>query len=168
MNIDDKTRKKVLKTLKKYIIEPTSQDKKVIELFEEPVALNVRIDIKNHKLATADFPTLTIKHFKALIRKGKLYFDFTDNWEEDKKFYEDNGEKWDESYSYNKVGDIETDYESNFGESAGDMFFVLNDDEGYVDYCRFDIRKIEYVDETHFDVIDEGCHKGDKRRFAIL
>ena len=169
MNIDDKTREKVLAILKKaakYCL--TSEEKELIKLFENPVAINAGFKIADYTFSDEpDIPRLEYKHIKHLIRKGKLFFDFSENKEEDKKFYDENNEEWKDEYSFNKVSVCDKDCDSEFGENEGEAFFVMEDDEGAVDPCRFDIREIIYVDETHFDVIDHGCHSGDTRRFAL-
>lgn len=169
MNIDDKTRKKVLAVLKKaamYCLTP--KEKELIKLFENHIAINVGFKIADYTFSDdPDTPRFEYKHIKQLIRKGKLFFDFSKNAEEDKKFYEEHNDEWKDEYSFNKVSTCDNDYDSEFGESEADVFFVMEDDEGLVDPCRFDIREIIYVDETHFDVIDRGCYNGDKRRFAI-
>ena len=169
MKIDDKTRRKVLTILKRVANDcMTRKERELIKLFEEPVALNMGFRIKNYTFTNeSDTPRFEYKHIKHLIRKGKLFFDFTKDAEEDKKFYEEHNEEWKDEYSFNKVGVCDKDCDSQFGESEDEAFFVMEDDEGMVDPCRFDIREIIYVDETHFDVIDRGCHNGDKRRFAI-
>lgn len=167
MNIDNKTRKQVLSILKKVESHLSVKDKKIIELFEEPIALNVFYNREDYTFKKEGAIHLEPKIIKHLIRKGYLYFDFSADAEEDKKFYEEHNDEWKDEYSYNKVGSLDTDADSNYGYDEGDMFFVMEDDEGLVDPCRFDIREIEYVDETHFDVIDRGCHKGDKRRFVL-
>lgn len=41
-----------------------------------------------------------------LIEQGKLYFDFSENAEEEKAECIANGEEWHDSYSYEKVTDI--------------------------------------------------------------
>ena len=169
MNIDDKTRKKVLAVLKKaakYCL--MEKEKELIKLFEEPVTMNMGFKIGDYTFNNeSDTPRFEYKHIKQLIRKGKLFFDFTENREEDKKFYEEHNDEWKDEYSFNKVSVCDSDYDSEFGESEDEAFFVMEDDEGLVDPCRFDIREIIYVDETHFDVIDRGCHDGKKRRFVI-
>ena len=166
MKIDDKNRKKILAVLKKAAQHHclTKEEKELINLFENPIAINMGFKIKNYTFTNEpDTPRFEYKHIKHLIRKGKLFFDFTKDVEEDKKFYEEQKDE----YSFNKVGICDKDRDSQFGESEDEAFFVMEDDEGMVDPCRFDIREIIYVDETHFDVIDRGCHNGDKRRFAI-
>lgn len=170
MNIDDKNRKKVLAVLKKAAQYNclTKKEKELINLFENPIAINIGFKIADYTFSNeSNTPRFEHKHIKQLIRKGKLFFDFTKDAEEDKKFYEENNEEWKDDYSFNKVKVCDSDYNSEFGEDEADAFFVMEDDEGLVDPCRFDIREIIYVDETHFDVIDRGCHAGDKRRFAI-
>jgi hypothetical protein len=169
MNIDDKTREKILAILKKaakYCL--TSEEKELINLFENPIAVNMGFNITDYTFSDEpDIPRFEYKHIKHLIRKGKLFFDFSKDAEEDKKFYEENNDEWKDEYSYNKVSICDSDYDSEFGENEADAFFVMEDDEGAVDPCRFDIREIIYVDETHFDVIDRGCHAGIKCRFII-
>ena len=169
MKIDDKTRRKVLAILKKAALDcMTQKEREIIKLFEEPVALNMGFKIADYTFTNdPDMPRLEYKHIKHLIRKGKLFFDFSKDAEEDKKFYEEHNDEWKDEYSYNKVGVCDKDCDSQFGEGEDEAFFVMEDDEGLVDPCRFDIREIIYVDETHFDVIDRGCHSGDKRRFAL-
>lgn len=169
MNIDDKTRRKVLAVLKKaakYRLTP--KEKELIDLFENPIAINVGFKIADCTFSDEpNTPRFEYKHIKHLIHKGKLFFDFTKDVEKDKKFYEEHNDEWKDEYSFNKVSTCDSDYDSEFGENEADVFFVMEDDEGSVDPCRFDIREIIYVDETHFDVIDRGCHPGDKRRFII-
>jgi hypothetical protein len=169
MKIDDKTRRKVLAILKKVARDClTSKEKELIKLFEEPVALNMGFNITDYTFNNEpNTHRFEYKHIKHLIRKGKLFFDFTKDAEEDKKFYEEHNDEWKDEYSFNKVGVCDKDCDSQFGEGEDEAFFVMEDDEGLVDPCRFDIREIIYVDETHFDVIDRGCHDGDKRRFAL-
>lgn len=169
MNIDDKTRRKVLAILKRAALDLlTAKEKELIKIFEDPIAINVGFKITDYTFSNEpNTPRLEYKHIKHLIRKGKLFFDFTKDAEEDKKFYEEHNDEWKDEYSFNKVGICDSDYDSEFGHDEADAFFVMEDDEGLVDPCRFDIREIIYVDETHFDVIDRGCHSGEKQRFII-
>lgn len=169
MNIDDKTRMAVLAVLKKASKDcMTPKERELINLFEEPIALNLGFKIADYTFTNdPNMPRFEYKHIKHLIRKGKLFFDFTENKEEDKKFYEEHNDEWKDEYSFNKVSVCDKDCDSEFGENEGEAFFVMEDDEGLVDPCRFDIREIIYVDETHFDVIDRGCHDGKKRKFVI-
>lgn len=164
MKITDKIRREVLAILKR--VELSKREQKLISIFGDPVAENISYDMDNNIFKKEGVP-FELMDLKLLIRKGKLYFDFSKDAEEDKKFYEEHNDEWKEEYSYNKVGSIESDYDSDFGKDESDSYFVLDDDEGLVDPCRFDIKEIEYVDETHFDVIDRGLHPGDKRRFAL-
>ena len=164
MKITDKIRREVLAVLKR--TELSKKEQKLIDIFGDPIAENISYDKDNNIFKKEGVP-FELKHLKHLIHKGKLYFDFSKDAEEDKKFYEVHGDEWKEEYSYNKVGSIESDYASDFGKDESDSYFVMEDDEGLVDPCRFNIREIEYVDETHFDVIDRGWHDGDKRRFAL-
>lgn len=166
MNIDDKTRKKVLAILKRANL--TQSEKSLLKIFEEAVALNMGFNTKTYTFDNNEkTPRFEYKHIKYLIRKGKLFFDFSKNAEEDRKFYEEHNDEWKDEYSFNKVETCDKDCDSRFGEGEDDAFYVMEDDEGMVDPCRFDIREIIYVDESHFDVIDRGCYNGEKRRFVI-
>lgn len=144
------------------------EEQKLMQIFAEPYSKNVRFDHDKMRFTTdKSFAPLEKKHLMMLIQKGMLYFDFSDNAEEDKQFYEEHGDTWDESYSYNKVDSMDDDWDAYYAQEEGDAFFHLNDDEGCVDPCRFDIRELIYVDETRINLIDRGCYDGDIRKLII-
>lgn len=170
MTLNEKQRRQVLEMLKKAAILNlyNTEQKQLINLFEDPISLNVCYNPRKRIFVQEGRP-LELKYLKMLARGGELFFDFTHNIEEDKRFYEERGDEWKDDYAYNRITSVEIDASARWNNGADDeeMYLILEDGEGMVDTCRFDIREVIYVDDKHIDVIDRGMHEGQKRRICI-
>lgn len=102
---------------------------------------------------------VSYKELRNLIKSGKLYFDFSANKEEDMKDYIENGYKWKDEYSYYKISEIVSKYDHElFRTRALDRryhnCYILEEEDGCVDYFLFRIKDVKRIDENHFEVAD--------------
>ena len=87
---------------------------------------------------------LNHKTISKLIGQGKLYFDFSEDAEEEKADCLLNGEEWCDDYSYEKVTDI---------SGAGRNLWSIEADD--VDPLYLTLRNIKLIDAVTIDVKDE-------------
>lgn len=140
-----------------WTLEPDSQNKFLDDIkeylankseFDDEYIRQTWIDLMK------DLTTFTnnVSILTKAVQDKKLYFDFVDEREQDKADYEKLGEEWNDEYSFYQVGSLETDDESEFGESQPG-YYVLVDDEGCVDFLRFHINDIR-VDDNNITIKD--------------
>ena len=92
-----------------------------------------------------------------LIEQGKLYFDFSENAEEEKAECIANGEEWHDSYSYEKVTDIFNEDRNHWTIESGD-----------VDPLCTTLRDIKLVNDITIKIKDDWSCVDDKyRRLTI-
>lgn len=92
-----------------------------------------------------------------LIKQGKLYFDFSEDAEEEKADCLLNGEEWHDDYSYEKVTDI---------FRAGRNLWSIEADN--VDPMYMTLRDIKLIDAVTIDVKDEwAANEEPYRRLTI-
>ena len=117
-----------------------------------------------------DSEYLGIKTIRKMIKQGILYFDFSEDAEEDKKFLEEHGEEYTEDYSYNKVEELvhisdDSFLRSEFPRKSHDNCYSLNAEN--VDYCVFKGTNFLITGENTFMIKDCAFRSGDYWNMAI-
>lgn len=107
---------------------------------------------------------MTLKKLRQLISEGHLYFDFSDDREDDKKDYEESGYEWKDEYSYYKITEVVSKYDHDLMsrhciERRYHNCYVFEEEDGSVDYFLFRIKDIKQIDENHYEVFDVDSKK---------
>lgn len=102
---------------------------------------------------------MTLKKLRQLIKEGRLYFDFSDDRESDKKDYEECGYEWNDDYSYYKITEVVSKYDHELfaPRCIGRRYhncYIFEEEDGGVDYFLFRIKDIKQIDENHYEVSD--------------
>jgi hypothetical protein len=117
-----------------------------------------------------DYDILGIKTIRRLVKEGILYFDFSADAEEDKKWLEEHGDTYTEDYSYNKVEEIVSISDDDFARrefprKSHDGCLIFNAEN--VDYMITKCNKIVITGTNTFKIKDNGYRPGDYWNMAI-
>ena len=145
---------------------------KLSELLKAPECQNVCIKDNDAELPLfiegseddSECKPLQEEYIKKCIEKRYLYFDFSDEREEDMRECEEYGEEWNDDYSYNLVEEIIPDDQSEFGMNQEGYYILIGDD---VDFLRFNIEEVKYISPTVIGLIDRGLYDGELRKVAL-
>lgn len=147
-SIDDKTKETVFNLINDYLAETKNESNR-----HTWAELKKDLDIITNN-------SLTLIN---AIKDRKLYFDFSNEREQDKVDYEQSGYEWDDEYSYYLIDTFESDFESEFGEDKPG-YYILQDEEGCVDFLRFHINNVQ-IDGNHILIND--ANDGSIRKLII-
>ena len=142
----------------------------LIEAEDEDSIADALSDKHGFCVESFDYAPLNITTLRKLIKNKKLYFDFTADADDDKKWLEEHGDTYDIEYSYNLVEEMtqigdDTDMRTEFPRKRYDGSYILNAPD--VDYLLFKGTKFKITGDNTFTIKDIGYYDGCDRIMAI-